>query len=169
MEGKFSETIRTELPRLYPDLKEDMNKAGIYLNECPDDAKNFVRVIITDCDEPVKVQGDAQVYIIGAAKVIAFDHSKVYNNHYKADVMLYGYSFGKIMAGMVRAYDRSKLQCNCEAYLLGNVQCDAFGGTVKALSYVHVNAYRDTIVYARTDKGIILSGTSQLKSIEKDE
>ncbi len=167
--SKFSETIRTELPRLYPVLKDDMNKAGIYLNECPDDAKNFVRVIITDCDEPVKVYGDAQAYIIGVAKVIAFNHSKVYNNHYKADVMLYGYSFGEIMAGTVRAYDRSKLQCDCEAYLLGNVQCDAFGGIVKASSYVYVNAYRDTIVYAGTDKGIILSGTSQLKSIEKDE
>lgn len=169
VESKFVDAIRADLPRLYPGLKEEMNKAGIYLNECPDNAKNFVRVIITDCDEPIKIHGDAQAYILGAAKVLAFNHTQVYNNHYNADVMLYDHTYGKIMAGTARAYDHSRLQCCCKAYLNGSVQCDAFGGTVRAQAYLHINAYRDTAVYAAADKGISLSGTSQLKPIEQHE
>ena len=170
VESKYADIIRTELPRIYPDLKEEMNKAGIYLNECPENAKNFVRVIITDSDEPIKVHGDAQVYVLGEAKVIAFGHAQVYNDKIAgAHVMLYGYSFGKIMAGTASAYDRSTLQCDCKASLNGSVSCDAFGGTVRAAAFRHINAYRDTVVYSNGDKGIVLSGTAQLKSLDEYE
>lgn len=170
VESKYADIIRTELPRIYPDIREEMNKAGIYLNECPDMAKNFVRVIVTDTDEPVKIHGDAEAYILGEAKVIAFNHAQVYNDKIAgAHVMLYGYSFGKIMAGEASAYDRSKLQCDCKAVLNGSVDCDAFGGTVRAQAYRHINAYRDTIVYSQTDKGVTLSGMAQLKPIDDYE
>ena len=166
VESKFSDIIREELPKQYPALKEEMNRAGIYLNECPDNAKSFVYVIVTDSDEPIKIHGDAQAYILGDAKVIAFNHSQVYNNKRQgAHVKLYGYSYGKIMAGSVSAYDRTKLQCDCAAFLNGAVECDAFGGTVKATSFRHINAYRDTVVYSDTDKQINLNGTSHIEPL----
>lgn len=166
VESKYVDVIRGELPRLYPGLKDGMNKAGIYLNECPDNAKNFVRVIITDCDEPIKIHGDAQAYILGDAKVIAFNHSQVYNNkHQGAHVMLYDYSYGKIIAGSVSAYDRTKLKCDCTAFLNGAVECDTFGGTVKATSFRHINVYRDTVVYSDTGKQINLNGTSHIEPL----
>lgn len=165
-ESKYADIIRTELPKQYPALREEMNKAGIYLNECPDIAKNFVRVIITDTEEPVKIHGDAQAYVLGDAKVIAFNHSQVYNNKASgAHVMLYGYAYGKVMAGRVTAYDRSRLQCCCDAKLEGAVECDAFGGTVWAQSFRRVSAFRDTIVYSDTDKRITLSGTAHIEPL----
>lgn len=166
VESKYADIINEQLPFLYPSLKEEMNRAGIYLNECPDNAKSFVYVIVTDSDEPIKIRGDAQAYILGDAKVIVFNHSQVYNNkHHGAHVMLYGYSYGKIMAGSVSAYDRTKLQCDCTAFLNGAVECDAFGGTVKATSFRHINAYRDTVVYSDTDKQINLNGTSHIEPL----
>lgn len=169
VDSKYADIIRTELPKQYLALKEEMNRAGIYLNECPDNAKQFVRVLVTDTDEPVKIYGDAQAYVLGEAKIIAFNHAQVYNNRFPAHVMLYGYAFGKVMAGTASAYDRSTLQCDCEAFVHDSATCDAFGGTVRAQSYRHINAYRDTVVYAQTDKGITLSGSAQLKPLNDHE
>lgn len=165
-QGKFGDIIRTELPKQYPALKEEMNQAGIYMNECPEGAKRFVKVIVTDTDDPVRIYGEAQAYVLGAAKVIAFGHSQVYNNtQTEAHVMLYDYAFGKIMAGRAFAYNRSTLQCCCEALVDGAVECDAFGGSVRAVSCRRINAYCDTIIYSRTDKGISLYGTAHIEPL----
>lgn len=170
VESKYADIIRTELPKQYSALKEEMNKAGIYLNECPDFAKIFVRVIVTDTEEPVKIHGDAQAYVLGDAKVIALNHSQVYNKKATgAHVILYDYAFGKVMTGKASAYDRSTIQCDCDAILQGSVLCDAFGGKVRASVFRRINAYRDTIVYSDTDKGITLSGTSQIKPLNEYE
>ncbi len=170
MGGKFGDIIRTELPKQYPDIKAEMNAAGVYLNECSEGAKKFVRVIVTDTEEPVRIYGDAQAYILGDAKVIAFGHSQVYNtDHAGAHVMLYDYAYGRVMAGTASAYNRSTLQCCGTAHVDGSVQCDAFGGTVHAVCYRQIRAYRDTIVYSNGTKGIILADTAQLKPLNDYE
>lgn len=166
VESKYADIIRAELPKIYPALKDEMNKAGIYLNECPDNAKSFVYVIVTDSDNPIKIYGYAKAYVLGDAKVIAFNHSQAYN--YKcqdASVMLYDYAFGKVMAGRAFAYDRSSLQCDCDAFLSGAVECNAFGGVVKATAFRHINAFRDTVVYSNVERNIILSGTSHIEPL----
>ncbi len=169
-QGKFGDIIRTELPKQYPALKEEMNQAGIYMNECPEGAKRFVKVIVTDTEKPVRIYGEAQAYVLGAAKVIAFGHSQVYNNtQTEAHVMLYDYAHGVAMAGKASAYNRSNLQCSCAAHIDGSVQCNAFGGTVHAPAYLRINAYRDTIVYSNGTKGIILSDQAQLKPLNAYE
>lgn len=169
-QGKFGDIIRAELPKQYPALKEEMNQAGIYMNECPEGAKRFVKVIVTDTEQPVRIYGEAQAYVLGAAKVIAFGHSQVYNNtQTEAHVMLYDYAYGQVMAGKASAYNRANLQCSCAAHIDGSVQCNAFGGTVHAPVYLRINAYRDTIVYSNGTKGIILSDQAQLKPLNAYE
>lgn len=98
VESKYADIIRTELPKQYPYIKEEMNAAGIYLNECPDNAKLFVKVIITDTTAPIDIYGDARAYILGNAKVIAHDHSQIYNFHSQASVHLLDYSFGSLLS-----------------------------------------------------------------------
>jgi hypothetical protein len=170
VESKFADIIRSELPKQYPDLKDEMNAAGIYLNECPEGAKSFVKVIITDTDQPVKIHGDARAYVLGNAKVIALNHSQVYNYRQSdAHVMLYDYSFGKIMAGRTSAYNRSTLQCSCDAYINGVVVCDAYGGIVRAAAFRHIGAYRDTVVYSNIEKGISLNGTACLLPLNTND
>lgn len=169
-ESKYSDIIRTELPKQYDGLKEEMNAAGIYMNECPEGAKRFVKVIVTDTDQPVRIYGEAQAYVLGNAKVIAFGHSQVYSNKCdKAHIMLYDYAFGRVMIGMASAYNRSTLQCCCTAHVNGSVRCDAYGGTVHAPCYLRINAFRDTVVYSDGEKGITLEGTSQLKPMNDYE
>lgn len=166
VESKYADIIRTELPKQYPALKEDMNKAGIYLNECPKSAPKFVFVIVTDTDEDVKIYGNAQAYILGNAKVHVFDHAQVYNyKNCDARVNLYDYSYGKIMAGHVLACNRSQLQCDCDAFLQGSVECNAFGGQVWAASYRCINAFRNTVVFSNTAKNINLQGTAHIEPL----
>lgn len=166
VESKYADIIRTELPKQYPALKEEMNRAGIYLNECPEDARQFVRVLVTDTDTPVKIHCDAQAYVLGTAKVLAFGHSQVYNERQPdAHIMLYDRAYGKAMAGRATAYDRSRLVCCCNAHIADAVECDAYGGTVRAQSFLSIRAYRDTIVYSDTDKRIALNGDAQLKPL----
>ncbi len=168
--SKYADIIRNELPKQYSALKAEMNDAGIYMNECPEGAKNFVRVIVTDTEDLVRIYGEAKAYVLGEAKVIAFDHSQVYNSKCAdAHVMLYDYAFGNITVGNVSAYNRSSLHCCCNAFIAGSVHCDAFGGIVVASFYCHINAYRDTVVYSDGNKGIILNGDSQLKPLKDYE
>ncbi len=170
VESKYADIIRTELPKQYDGIKKEMNAAGIYLNECPEGAKRFVKVIITDTDQPVRIYGDAQAYVLGDAKVIAFGHSQVYNTkHAGAHVMLYDYAFGRVMAGMASAYNRSSLHCCCTAHVNGSVECNAYGGTVHAPFYRRINAFLGTVVYSDGTKGIVLDETSQLKPLNEYE
>ncbi len=169
-ESKYADIIRAELPKQYPALRKEMNKAGIYLNECPDFARKFVRVIVTDTDAPVQIYGEAQAYVLGNAKVIAFNHSQVYNNNQPdAYVVLFDHSYGKVMAGRVSAYDNSQLQCCCHAEVYNKVVCDAYGGTVRALSFRKINAYSDSVIYGELDKGIHLYGKAQFKNLNEYE
>lgn len=162
----YVDVIRKELPAIYEGLKVDMNKAGIYLNECPSQAPQYVRVIVTDREEPVKIFGEAQCYVLGAAKVIAFGRSRVYNNSFNAHVMLYEYSYGKIMAGKISAYNNATVQGNCEIILHDRTQCDAFGGTVKGIGYLRINAYNDTRVNAISSRCVNLYGNATYSKLE---
>lgn len=97
--SKFSDILATELPKQYPSLRHEMNLAGIYLNECPHDAKPFVRVLIaiSDTDSPIHIYGDAQAYLLTDAAVIAHDHAQVYNYHSHATVTLLDYSYAHLL------------------------------------------------------------------------
>ncbi len=110
VESKYADIIRTELPRIYPDLKEEMNKAGIYLNECPENAPSFVRVIITDCVHVVHIYDYAQGFVLGEANVVAHGHSQVYNEKFNADITLCDHAYGNIKTGSAKALDHSTLK-----------------------------------------------------------
>lgn len=96
--SKFADILRTELPKQYPAIKAEMNASGIYLNECPQEARNFVRVIITDSNKTIRIYGDAKAYIVGNAKVAVFDHAQVYNYRAKAEVVLFDHAYGSLLA-----------------------------------------------------------------------
>ena len=50
VESKYADIINDSLPSLYPTLRAEMNAAGIYVNECPKTAPEFVLVLVTDYD-----------------------------------------------------------------------------------------------------------------------
>lgn len=98
VQSKYADIIRTELPKQYPNIKTEMNVAGVYLNECPENARQFVKVIITDTENPIHIYGDAKAYIVGNAKVIAHNHAQVYNYRAKAEVTLLDHSYGSLLS-----------------------------------------------------------------------
>lgn len=168
VESKYADIICIELPKHYSALKAEMNQSGIYLNECPTNAKSFVSVLVTDFKDVVHVYGDAKAYIIGKAEVHGHDHSQIYNSKSDdAEVVLFDYAFGKILSGRVTARDRSTLQCSCLAVLNGSVKCSAFGGSVYAYAYREVNASRDTVVYSNSRRDIFLHGTAHIEPLNK--
>lgn len=163
VESKYADIICKEFPAIYPDLKKEMNKTEIYLNECPESTSQYVKVIITDTDKPVHIYGRAKAYILGKAKVIAHDHTQVYNyKQPEADVTLLGYAYGYIKAGKVEAQGRSSLTCNCQAVLSGAVICSAIGGSVRAKGYREIEAYNDAIIYTYMTENITLHDKAQL-------
>ena len=169
VESKYADIIRKELPAIYPELKANMNKAQVYLNECPEGASQYSKVIITDVNEPVHIYGRAKAYVLGTAKVIAHDHTQIFNyKQAEAEVILLGYSYGYIMAGMVDAQGRSSLTCNCQALLSGAVICSAIGGTVRAKGYREVEAYNNAIIYSYMTEGITLHDKAQIMKPNED-
>lgn len=93
--SKFADIICKHLPKVYASIKEEMNEAGVYWNECPVGARLYVKVLVTASKEPVHVYGDAGVYILEDAEVVAHDHAHVYNTHAEhAKVTLLNFSYG---------------------------------------------------------------------------
>ncbi len=164
--SKFADIIAKELPKQYPNLKTEMNEAGIYLNECPRSARHFVLVIVTDTDVEVPVYGNANAYILGRAKVLAYDHTHVYNKRAaEAEVVLLDHSYGGIEAGTVTAQGFSHLATAATATLNGHVECHATGGKVYARHYRRIDASGDTVVYATNGRSIYLLENAKLEPI----
>lgn len=166
VESKFADYIRRALPTIYPEIKEEMNRAGVYLNECPRDAKRFVRVIVTDAESIVNIYGEAHAYVLGEADVCAFGHAEVINrNCEKSSVILQDYSCAHLTAGRCLAMDYSRLQCNCHVELEGHATCIAMGGEVYARSFRKIQAYGHTVVYSRRERQIELCGDATIQPL----
>ena len=101
VESKYADIINDRLPAAYPTLRKEMNAAGIYVNECPKMAPEYVRVLVTDTGSEVHVYDYARAYVLGQAKVTAHGHSQVYNFKQDADITLTDRSYGYIAAGKV--------------------------------------------------------------------
>lgn len=163
VESKYADIINEQLPAIYPSLKEEMNAAGIYVNECPKTAPEYVLVIVTDCDILVDVYDYAKCYLLGSASVQAWGHSQVYSEKKdKTFVSLNDYAYGHISKGFVWASDHSRLWTSTEALLYGSVKCEAHGGKISARSYLKIEAYGDTRVFSNTDRNITLYGNAKI-------
>ena len=163
VESKYADIINEQLPAIYPSLKEEMNAAGIYVNECPKTAPEYVLVIVTDCDTLVDVYDYAKCFLLGSASVQAWGHSQVYSEKKdKTFVSLNDYAYGHISKGFVWASDHSRLWTSAEALLYGSVKCEAHGGKISAQSYLKIDAYGDTKVFSNTDRNITLYGNAKI-------
>lgn len=163
VESKYADIINEQLPAIYPSLKEEMNAAGIYVNECPKTAPEYVLVIVTDCDILVDVYDYAKCFLLGSASVQAWGHSQVYSEKKdKTFVSLNDYAYGHISKGFVWASDHSRLWTSAEALLYGSVTCEAHGGKISAKSYLKIEAYGDTKVFSNTDRNITLYGNAKI-------
>ena len=161
--GKYADIINDRLPALYSTLHKEMNAAGIYVNECPKMAPEFVRVLVTDFDCIVDIHDYARCYVLGKANVRAWDHSQVYSDRCdKAIIELYDHSYGHVGKGHVQAGNHSQLWTAADAVLNGSVTCEAYGGTVKAHAYRKIDAYGDTQVYAASERNIWLFGNATI-------
>lgn len=170
-ESKYSDIIRTELPKQYDGLKEEMNAAGIYMNECPEGAKRFVKVIVTKSDTPVHIYGEANAYILDSAKVVAHDHAHVYNIKAKhSKVELLDYAYGNVRCGSLIARCRSRVVSSGSAKVTldGSVDCEANGGSVTAISYRRIDASVDAIVYAHNGHCIYLAEDASIKPLNSE-
>ena len=162
VESKYADIINDSLPAAYRTLRKEMNAAGIYVNECPKVAPEFVRVLVTDCDYIVEIHDYAKCYILGNAAVRAWDHSQVYSDRCDESIIeLYDHAYGHVGKGWVQARNFSQLWTAADAVLNGSVTCEAHGGTIKALSYRKLEAYGDTKVYATSERNITLYGNAK--------
>lgn len=163
VESKYADIINELLPALYPSLKEEMNAAGIYVNECPQTAPEFVFVLVTDYDYIVDIHDYARCYVLGNAVVRAWDHSQVYSSRCDAAcISLHDHAYGHISKGWTQAFTAARLWTATDAVLNGSVTCEAHGGTIKALSYRKLEAYGDTKVFCKTDRNITLYGNAKI-------
>ena len=161
--GKYADIINDRLPAAYPTLRKEMNAAGIYVNECPKMAPEFVRVLVTDTDSVVQVFDYAKCYVLGAANVWAWGHSQVYSE--KSDdayIILKQHSYGHISKGQVLAYDSSSLWSSVRVWVHDNVTCEAHGGEVHASGYRKIEASGDTKVYSPSIRNITLHGNAHI-------
>lgn len=164
--GKYADIINDRLPAAYPTLRKEMNAAGIYVNECPRHAPEFVRVLVTDFDFIVDIYDFARCYVLGEATVRAWDHSQVYSDRCdKAIVELYDHAYGHVSKGWAQARHISRLWTAADAVLNGSVMCEAHGGTVKAHAYRKLEASGDTKVYAASERNIWLSGNATIHNL----
>lgn len=160
--GKYADIINDRLPAAYPTLRKEMNAAGIYVNECPKVAPEYVRVLVTDYDYIVEIHDYAKCYILGNAVVRAWDHSQVYSDRCdEATIELYDHAYGHVGKGWVKASNAAQLWTAADAVLNGSVTCEAHGGTVKALAYRKLEAYGDTKVYSTLERNITLYGNAK--------
>lgn len=161
--GKYADIINDRLPAAYPTLRKEMNAAGIYVNECPKMAPEFVRVLVTDTDSVVQVYDYAKCYVLGAANVWAWGHSQVYSE--KSDdayIILKQHTYGHISKGHVMAYDSSRLWSSVRVWVHDNVTCEAHGGEVHASGYRKIEASGDTKVYSPSIRNITLYGNARI-------
>lgn len=165
IESKYADIINEQLHALYldPTLRKEMNAAGIYVNECPKTAPEFVLVIVTDYNTVVDINDYARCYVLGKAAVRAWDHSQVYSDRCdQAMIMLHGHAYGHVSKGWVQADTASRLWTATDVVLYGSVTCEAHGGTVKAFSYRKLEAYGETKVYATSERNITLYGNAKI-------
>lgn len=165
VESKYADIINEQLHALYldPTLRAEMNAAGIYVNECPKTAPEFVLVIVTDHDRIVDIYDYAKCYVLGRAYVRAWDHAQVYSEkNDRAIIMLYDYSYGHVSKGKTFANGHSRLWTSTNAALDGSVTCEAHGGELRASSYLKIEAYGDTKVFSKTDRNITLFGNAHI-------
>ena len=161
--GKYADIINARLPSIYPTLRKEMNAAGIYVNECPKMAPEFVRVLVTDTNSVVQVFDYAKCYVLGAANVWAWGHSQVYSE--KSDdayIILKQHTYGHISKGQVLAYDSSHLWSSVRVWVHENVTCEAHGGEVHASGYHKIEASGDTKVYSPSIRNITLHGNARI-------
>lgn len=168
--GKYADIINDRLPAAYPTLRKEMNAAGIYVNECPKAAPEFVRVLVTDCDRIVDIHDYAKCYILGNAIVYAWDHSQVYSERSdKAIIALNDHAYGYVSKGWVIAVNAAQLWTAADAVLNGSVMCEAHGGTVKAHAYRKLEASGDTKVYANSERNITLYENATIHRLTKED
>lgn len=169
--SKYVDIICKELPKQYPELKEEMNLAGVYLNECPLNAKSFVKVLVTKSDIPIHIHGNANAYILDTAKVVAHDHAHIYNiKAERSKVELLDYAYGNVCCGSLIARCRSRVVSSGSANvtLNGSVYCEANGGSVTAISYRRIDASVDAIIYARNGHCIYLVEDASIKPLNSE-
>ena len=163
VESKYADIINDRLPAAYPTLRKEMNAAGIYVNECPKMAPEYVRVLVTDYDFIVDIHDYAKCFVLGGATVRAWDHSQVYSDRcYQAVIYLNDHAYGHVSKGVVMASNTTQLWTAADAVLYGSVTCEAHGGTVKAHAYRKLEAYGDTQVYSASERNIVLSGNATI-------
>lgn len=170
VESKYVKIINRRLPEIYPSIKEEMNQAGVYVNECPENAKEFVVVIVTTQDVEkgtiINIHGHAKAYVLDRALVRANDHSQVYCKVSPAFIHLHDDAYGYVSKGFTQAYNNARLVTQVNAVLYDQAVCEAHGGEIFAISFKKIEAYGKAVVFADCKRAVALHGEARFIPIE---
>lgn len=165
VESKYVKIINRRLLEIYPSIKEEMNQAGVYVNECPGNAKEFVVVIVTTQDVEkgtiINIHGHAKAYVLGRALVRANDHSQVYCKVSPAFIHLHDDAYGYVSKGFTQVYNNARLVTQVNAVLYDQAICEAHGGEIFAISFKKIEAYGKAVVFADCERNVALHGEAR--------
>lgn len=165
VESKYVKIINRRLPEIYLSIKEEMNQAGVYVNECPENAQEFVVVIVTTQDVEkgtiINIHGHAKAYVLGRALVRANDHSQVYCKVSPAFIHLHDDAYGYVNKGFTQVYNNARLVTQANAVLYDQAICEAHGGEIFAISFKKIEAYGKAIVFADCERDVALHGEAR--------
>lgn len=157
---KYWNGLLTEVPypavaaisSVYHEYKDEMNKAGLYLNEGRDDGM----ILVSNCKEELHFGGRANVYVIGMATIHATDHASVYCRERLSKIFLHDYATANIIAGHLELHDRSFAVACCHTTCFDASEVHQMGG--KLFDYGHriIEAHNEALIYSDNKKNISL-------------
>lgn len=164
---RYPDIINRRVAPFYELYRREFLSVGLTVNECVGAGK----VLITDCDTPVRIFGTASAYVIGRAEVDAYENAIVYNHAAdKAVVTLHDYACGYCDTGISTAYDRSRLEMNGgEATCHGACEVYVSGGTLRDHGHRRIKAWGEAVVISPTTRRITLSGNARIENTNEQK
>ena len=114
--SKYADIVAKNVVRWYEGLKEDFNKAGIFVNE---EIRKGIAVV-SDTNQVLQFGGNAKVYVFGKAHIIARDTCQVSCRCEDAEIELYDIASGTIERGKVWVYDWASVESHQECHCYGH-------------------------------------------------
>lgn len=159
---EVSVQVVTAFANLYSVYRDDINKAGVYYNEEPQDVPTPAMVLVGDGEQEVEIHGNHHVYVLGNAPVSVYGNCSVYVGSTEANVSLYDYVRANVKAGTVAAHDRSYINGSGSLSCYDASVVNITGGTLDDYGHGKITAYNNAVVSSFTSKRIQLYGYATL-------
>lgn len=161
--GLYDTGIPTaHLSEYYDRLKDEINAARVYYNECPEHATSDCLVFVGDSDKTVNLQGCATCLITGSANVVAHGQCRIICKNSEAKVCAYDHCYGTIEKGELYAHDDTDFVATSEVWTYDRARVSVKNAVVHDYGHKLILALDKSKVYSFTHKKIVLEGESEL-------